>query len=98
MYMPTGFEENDRHVAIELVKTYPFATFVTHSEDGLVANHVPLVVSSEGEPLKLAGHLVRANLGEKRTAKARAAAPFLRARLELAQAHALRRTYSPRPA
>jgi transcriptional regulator len=46
----------------ELVRARPLATVVTLTSDGLVANHIPLVLSPSPAPLgTLRGHVARAN-------------------------------------
>lgn len=67
MYIPKQFEETRGEVMHELIRAYPLATLVTHSPDGLNANHVPLHLSESPAPYgSLRGHIARANplLGE----------------------------------
>jgi transcriptional regulator len=37
----------------ELIRAYPLATLVTLDEEGLCANHIPLVLSEKPEPYGL---------------------------------------------
>lgn len=46
----------------ELIRAYPLATLVTHSSDGLNANHIPLHLSEAPAAYgTLRGHIARAN-------------------------------------
>ncbi|EIC30323.1 FMN-binding negative transcriptional regulator [Methylomicrobium album] len=67
MYIPKQFEESRVEVMHELIHAYPLATLITHSSDGLNANHIPLYLSESPAPSgTLQGHIARANplLGE----------------------------------
>ncbi len=62
MYLPKSFEETRIEVLHDLIRAYPFATLVTHNQDGLEANHIPLEIDSSAEPFGiLRGHVARAN-------------------------------------
>ena len=62
MYNPSHFEENRLDVLHALVRTQPLATLVTLTQDGLVANHIPLYLRVDGSPFgTLAGHVARSN-------------------------------------
>lgn len=68
MYIPQAFEEKRIEVLHELMRAHPFATLVTGTQDGLEANHIPLLVEPGsapfGEPApfgSLAGHVAKAN-------------------------------------
>lgn len=58
MYTPAHFHETDPAVIGELVDHNPFATLVTHSSEGLIANHLPLLREESGA---LIGHIALAN-------------------------------------
>ena len=62
MYVPRQFEEKRVEVLHGLIRAYPLATLITHSPDGLHANHVPLQLSESPAPHgTLRGHIARAN-------------------------------------
>lgn len=62
MYIPRQFVESRVEVMHALVRAYPLATLVTHSLNGLDANHVPLHLSESPAPYgTLLGHIARAN-------------------------------------
>lgn len=62
VYIPKQFEESRVDVMHDLIRTYPLATVVTHSKNGLSANHIPLHLSKlRGEFGGLWGHVARAN-------------------------------------
>lgn len=62
MYNPSHFVENRADVLHALVKTHPLATLVTLTQDGLVANYIPLLLRHDGSAFgTLVGHVARAN-------------------------------------
>ena len=63
MYTPPHFEESRVDVMHDLVRHHPLATLVTLSnKDGIVANHVPLLVCESPKPFgTLQGHVARSN-------------------------------------
>lgn len=62
MYLPKHFEETRIEVLYEHIRKYPLATVVTLTSGGLEANHIPLVLDSQGSELGvLRGHVARAN-------------------------------------
>jgi transcriptional regulator len=62
MYLPAHFEETRTPVLHDLVRAHPLATWVVHSTDGLVVNHIPFLIDPERGPLgTLVGHVARAN-------------------------------------
>jgi len=62
MYQPKHFQETDRATMLGLIDAFPLAAMVVSTEDGLEANHVPLLaVAGEGERLILRGHVARPN-------------------------------------
>jgi len=58
MYIPEHFSETDPVAIAQVVASAPLATLVAHTIDGLVANHLPLLVDKTGE---LVGHVALAN-------------------------------------
>ena len=62
MYLPKHFEETRIEVLHEHIRKHPLATIVTLTSTGLEANHIPLVLDSQGSDLGiLRGHVARAN-------------------------------------
>ena len=62
MYCPTHFEEQRSEVLLDLIAQHPLATIVTHGNDGLVADHIPMLYQDNGTgPGKLIGHVARNN-------------------------------------
>ena len=62
MYVPTPFAEDEVATLHALIRAHPLATLVTMTDDGLEANHIPLIVDPEPEPYgRLRGHAPRAN-------------------------------------
>jgi len=58
MYIPPHFKEIDSAEIASVVAAYPLACVVAHTSGGLVANHVPILASSDGG---LLGHVALAN-------------------------------------
>ena len=62
MYIPAAFRETDTARMHEFMCEHSFALLTTHSERGLVASHLPLLVDATRGPLgTLAGHFAKAN-------------------------------------
>ena len=62
MYQPSHFEESRPEVLHALLRTHPLATLVTLTAQGLEANHIPLVLRTQGvDRPTLVGHVARAN-------------------------------------
>ena len=62
MYVPPLFAEDDVATLHALIRARPLATLVTLTDDGLEANHIPLIVDPEPEPYgRLRGHAPRVN-------------------------------------
>lgn len=57
MYRPLHFDERRPEALRGLVRAHPLATVVLHTDDGLVANHVPLEWIGD----TLHGHVARGN-------------------------------------
>lgn len=58
MYCPAHFLDNDSQAAlVKLLETHPLATIVRTTENGLVADHIPLFYENG----KLIGHVAKAN-------------------------------------
>lgn len=62
MYTPQHFEETRSDVLQQLVRTHPLCTLVTLSDEGLVANYMPMLLRPQHDALgTLVGHVARAN-------------------------------------
>jgi transcriptional regulator len=62
VYLPPFFREDRVDVLHALVRAHPLAALITLDSDGIVANHIPLLVDAEPAPLgRLVGHVARAN-------------------------------------
>ena len=58
MYLPPHFEETDSSQIYELIDEFPLAVLVAQTEQGIVANHIPLMLQEKQE---LLGHLALNN-------------------------------------
>ncbi len=62
MYIPAHFREDRLEVLHALIRDHGLATMVTLTSDGLMANHIPMILDSAAAPLGvLRGHVSRAN-------------------------------------
>jgi transcriptional regulator len=62
MYNPPHFQEERTEVLQQLIREHTLATVVTMGPEGLIANHVPLILDAEAGPLgTLRGHVSRMN-------------------------------------
>ncbi len=59
MYLPKHFQVEDLTTLAQLVAKYPLATLVGSLEGQLEINHLPLMLSADGQ--KLHGHIARTN-------------------------------------
>jgi transcriptional regulator len=59
VYVPDAFEMTDRAELFAHMMAHPFATVVTHGDDGVMVSHLPLLVDVERSVLR--GHLAREN-------------------------------------
>ena len=48
MYLPAHFEETDAAEVAALMAAFPLACLVAQTPEGLVANHLPLLVGPDG--------------------------------------------------
>ena len=58
MYLPPHFEEIDSEQIGEVIDSAPLACIAAHTENGLIANHIPLLAAPDGS---LIGHVAMAN-------------------------------------
>ena len=61
MYVPKYFAVNDVSECLALMQAHPLATVVQHTEAGLLANHIPLLVERKNDAWRIRGHVARAN-------------------------------------
>ena len=62
MYLPNHFEINDQEELLAFVKAFPFATLVSNGDDGLNAEHIPMLVHADAENrVVLQAHIAKAN-------------------------------------
>lgn len=62
MYQPSHFQESDQTALCKLIRERPLASLMTTSAQGLFADHVPLVISTDNTgKMRLRGHIARAN-------------------------------------
>lgn len=58
MYIPPHFAEADPAEVARLITDCPLATVVAQTDEGLVANHLPILTEADGTMI---GHVARAN-------------------------------------
>lgn len=58
MYPMREFQERDPDAILDFIRKHPLGMITAVGESGLVATHVPLLVT-EGSPMRLRGHLMR---------------------------------------
>jgi len=66
MYMPAHFKEDRIDVLHQLIAQHPLGTLITMTADGLNANHIPLLMDANRNPVggefgTLRGHVARSN-------------------------------------
>ena len=63
MYMPPQFNAKDPAIALELMRSHPFASLISNDDNGLpFVTHLPLVAEQlEGDQLVLLGHCAKPN-------------------------------------
>ena len=63
MYMPPQFNAKDPAIALELMRSHPFASLISNDNDGLpFVTHLPLVAEQQGgDRLVLWGHCAKPN-------------------------------------
>jgi transcriptional regulator len=61
MYHPASFREDSLEAQHGLIRQAPFATLVTASPTGLLADHLPFILTDGGQKGVLRGHLAKAN-------------------------------------
>jgi len=61
MYRPTAFQEDNVDKLVAFMRTNSFATLVSIVDGVPCASHIPLVVTLQGDVVKLIGHLAKQN-------------------------------------
>ena len=61
MFLPEAFLNSEQSELLDLIHNNPFATLITPAAESLTADHIPLLLSVEGDTLLLQGHLARPN-------------------------------------
>jgi transcriptional regulator len=62
MYVPSTFNATDPAVLHKHMRSYGFATLITHGRDGMTGTHLPIFFESDSGPHgRLLGHVARAN-------------------------------------
>jgi transcriptional regulator len=61
MYVPSSFRISDENALESFIARYDFATLTSWSTAGLLASHIPVVLTRSGGKAVLVGHLARAN-------------------------------------
>ncbi len=61
MFQPSYFKQNDTQQMLAFIAEHPMASIVSMSSDGLVGNHIPMLVVQRQGQYYLQGHVARAN-------------------------------------
>ena len=61
VYLPPAFTEARSEVLIEHIDRHDFGLLMSHGADGLIASHIPFLVTHDRDELHLHGHLARPN-------------------------------------
>lgn len=61
MYIPKKFKQENIEELVALIQEYSFATLVVHSEQGIEAIHLPVLLEQQGEAFVLKAHIAKAN-------------------------------------
>lgn len=62
MYLPPHFNAKDPAIALELMRTHPFASLISTDDEGLpFVTHLPLHLLEEAGGLRLLGHCAKPN-------------------------------------
>lgn len=61
MYVPKHFAMDDVNECLALMQACPLATVVQHTESGLLANHIPMLVERKNDEWRIRAHVARAN-------------------------------------
>ena len=61
MHCPKAFEENRTDVLLALIQQHPLATIISHSQQGLEVNVMPVLVKQDEGKIVLRGHMAKNN-------------------------------------
>jgi transcriptional regulator len=61
MYQPRYFKQQDKKQLLELIENNALATIVSLSSQGLLGNHIPMIMLERDGQLWLQGHVAKAN-------------------------------------
>lgn len=61
MYSPPHNRNDDPEELLAFMRRYPFGTLVTWGANGLIASHLPLNTSLQGESFTITSHMAKAN-------------------------------------
>ncbi|PKG37410.1 FMN-binding negative transcriptional regulator [Psychromonas sp. Urea-02u-13] len=61
MHIASSFQQNDATQLQEVIRQYPFASLITHSESGIEVNHIPFFLDNSTGECVLQGHIAKAN-------------------------------------
>jgi transcriptional regulator len=61
MYIPKHFEEKDKSKLLGFMQSNSFVTLVSNLNGVPFASHIPLVIETYGDDIKLVGHLAKGN-------------------------------------
>jgi len=61
MYQPRNFKQEDKKQLLELIENNALATIVSMSSQGLLGNHIPMIIVEREGQLFLQGHVAKVN-------------------------------------
>lgn len=61
MHIAKKFQQHDNEKLLSLINEYPFSTLVTHSAEGVEANHLPMILTETNGKKVLQAHIAKAN-------------------------------------
>lgn len=61
MHIPKHFQQDNSEHLKSIILEHPFATLVSHSEQGLEATHLPFILNTVNNQDVLQGHIAKAN-------------------------------------
>lgn len=61
MYIPKHFQENNPEKLLEFMRGNSFVTLVSILDGVPFASHIPLVIETDGDTVKLTGHVAKGN-------------------------------------
>jgi transcriptional regulator len=61
MYVPKHFQENNQEKLLEFMRANSFVALVSVLNGVPFASHIPLVIETDGDQVKLTGHLAKSN-------------------------------------